>query len=140
VGGARYDRVASRIDHRGPLDEATRRALDAERPRLAEVDRLRNGAVRAALGEFTRFELPDRVHSLMAGASTTVDGFTCPGADGRRDPDLVWPDDRRWFVATDVEFRSLFVAGTTAFTAEIAQCAPTSANPADLDDTLPIED
>ena len=29
-----------------------------------------------------------------------------------RNPDLFWPDDRRWFIATDVDFWSLYIGGS----------------------------
>jgi hypothetical protein len=38
-----------------------------------------------------------------------------PDGDGWRNPDLFWPQDQGWFVATDVDFWSLYIGGSTGF-------------------------
>ena len=49
-----------------------------------------------------------------------------PGSTGSsRRPDLWWPDDRRWFVATDTDFWSLYVGGDEALIDELASSVPT---------------
>ena len=57
-----------------------------------------------------------------------------------RNPDLFWPDDRRWFVATDVDFWSVYVGGDDDLVAELAGAVPTECELVDLDRPLPIED
>ena len=47
-------------------------------------------------------------------------------ASGRwRNPDLFWPDGRRWFVATDVDFWSLYVGGDNDLIADLADSIAT---------------
>jgi hypothetical protein len=58
-----------------------------------------------------RLRLPDRTYLLVEGAVSAVSTLSYPGFEGWRNPDLFWPDDQRWFVATDVDFWSLYVAG-----------------------------
>jgi hypothetical protein len=63
-----------------------------------------------------------------------------PGAGDWRRPDLFRPDDRRWFVAGDVDVWSLYVAGDSAFTAEVRATAVTSCEVVTPSDGLVIED
>jgi hypothetical protein len=44
---------------------------------------------------------------LVTGAVSAVTDLRQPDSSDWRNPDLFWPDDRRWFVATDVDFWSL---------------------------------
>ena len=67
-------------------------------------------------------------------------GLRYPGDDGWRNPDLFWPNDRTWFATTDVDFWSLYVGGSKAFTSELATRSPTLCEFVDHDDRLPIED
>jgi hypothetical protein len=49
-----------------------------------------------------------------------------PGSLGEwRRPDLFWPDDRQWFVATDVDFWSLYIGGDHDFITALARNVPT---------------
>ena len=38
--------------------------------------------------------------------------------------DLFWPDDRRWFAATDVDFWSVYVGGAPDFIDQLASTGP----------------
>lgn len=73
----------------------------------------------------TVFELPDRSYYLMGGPAAAVDGLRYPGVDGWRNPDLIWPDDHRWFVATDVDFWSLYIGGDIDLVVELHKSVPT---------------
>ena len=57
-----------------------------------------------------------------------------------RNPDLYWPDDRRWFVATDVDFWSLYIGGDKDFIAELTTSVPTRTEIVSFDQHLEIED
>lgn len=72
-------------------------------------------AASAEIDLIPRFQLPDRTYLLLEGTVAAVDTLRYPGFDGWRNPDLFWPDDRQWFVATDVDFWSLYVAGDDDF-------------------------
>jgi hypothetical protein len=126
---------------RGPLDETTRAALEQERSRLRAEDERRNAAVRAALRQLPRFDLPDRTYYLLAGPVAAVTWLRDPGSssDWCR-PDLFWPDDRQWFVATDVDFWSLYVGGDDEFIAELARHVPTLAEIVTFEHHLEAED
>ena len=102
--------------------------------------------------------MPDWIHSLMQalampelGLSTVfvvsfLSATLLPlGSEAvvfgllKLNPDLFWPTDRSWFAATDVDFWSLYVGGSTAFTSELATYASTPCEFVDNDDHLPIE-
>lgn len=64
----------------------------------------------------TELVMPQRSYRLTAGAVESVVSLRHPGfGSSWRHPDLFWPLDRAWFVGTDVDFWSLYVAGTTRF-------------------------
>jgi hypothetical protein len=123
-----------------PLDDATRRARVEERSRLRAEDEHRDAAVRAALGQVPRFDLPNRTYYLLQGPVTAATQLRHPEPLGEwRNPDLFWPDDRRWFVATDVDFWSLYIGGDD-FITELASNVPTRTQIVTLDRQLEIED
>lgn len=69
-----------------------------------------------------RLELPTRRHLLFAGAlgdvaalaDGTASADVTPFRPGDRTPSLLWPDDRTWCVATEVDFDSTLVGGSRA--------------------------
>jgi len=101
---------------RDPEAEAAIRVEDDER----------NAATRAALGELPHFAVPHRTYYLLGGHVSAATALTWAGEPDRWfRPDLWWPDDRRWFVATDVDFWCVYVGGEAAFTADVARAVPT---------------
>jgi hypothetical protein len=139
--GHGFDTSTTHIARQGPLDDAAREALEQERARLRDEDERRNAAIRAALREVPRFELPHRVYYLLAGPVASATQLQDPGSlsDWRR-PDLFWPEDHRWFVATDVDFWSLYVGGDHDFIFELARSIPTASELVTLDHRLEPED
>jgi hypothetical protein len=126
---------------RGPPadeDERRRRAELRERDRNAALQR--NARIRPALAEVPQFALPDRTYYLFQGPLAALTGLRYPDDDGWKNPDLFWPDDRSWFAATDVDFWSLYVGGSTKFTSELSRRVNTPWESADRDHPLPIED
>lgn len=91
--------------------------------------------------EVPRFELPHRVYYLLEGPVAAATQLRDPGSlsDWRR-PDLFWPDDRRWFVATDVDFWSLYIERDHEIISELARRAPTQSEIVTLDHRLEPED
>lgn len=88
-----------------------------------------------------KFHLPNRTYYLLGGPASAVGGLRYPDSPTEwRNPDLCWPDDRRWFVATDVDVWSLYVGGDDGFIAELSDRVPTSTELVGLDRRLEIED
>jgi hypothetical protein len=139
--GHGFDTAATHVAWRGPLDDGTRRALEQERARLHDDDARRNGAIRAALAQVPRFDMLHRTYYLLDGPLAAVARLRDPGSPSEwRNPDLFWPDDRRWFVATDVDFWSLYVGGDSDFITELVEVVPTHTDLVTLDRPLEIED
>jgi hypothetical protein len=99
-----------------------------------------SAASAAALGRIPRVELPDRTYYLMQGPLTAIEGLRYPGEDGWRNPDLVWPTDHRWLIATDVDFWSLYVGGDDGFITALASALPTVSQRVELEGPLETED
>ena len=107
----------------------------AEHHRSAAQER--NARIGPALAEVPRFALPDRTYYLVQGSLSALVGLRYPDDDGWRNPDLFWPDDRSWFVATDVDFWSLYVGGSNEFTSELSHRVNTAWEFVDRDEPLP---
>ena len=104
--------------------------------------RIELGPLRSALELATvpRFALPDRTYYLMEGPVAAVVGMRDPVTGHWRNPDLFWPDDRRWFVATDVDFWSLDIRGSNDFIADLARSVATPTETVTLATPLEAED
>ena len=123
-----------------PADEAERQWREVQRERRRNADRERKATIGSALVSVPRFDLPDRAYYLTHGPLSAMTELRYPDDDGWRNPDLFWPNDRSWFAATDVDFWSLYVGGSRAFTTELASYASTPCEFVDNDEHLPIED
>lgn len=118
-----------------------RRALKAERARIREEDERRNAATRSALEQVPLVHRTHRSYHLVSGAVSAMTHMTEPGSPERwMRPDLTWPQDRRWFVATDVDFWSLYVGGEAEFVADLVARVSTPTERVDLDSPLESED
>jgi len=125
----------------GPLDHRTSRAIEQERSRRRDGDARRNAAVLAALHQVPRFRLPNRTYYLIEGPVAAATTLRNPGSLSEwQRPDLFWPNDRRWVVATDVDFWSLYIGGDGDFIAALASNVPTRTEIVTLDRRLEIED
>jgi hypothetical protein len=139
--GHGFDHVTTHSAWREPaLDDVTRQAREDERSRLRDEDERRNAAIRAALLQVPRFDLPNRTYYLLEGPVTAATQLRHPEPSREwRNPDLFWPDDRRWFVATDVDFWSLYIGGDDDFIAELSSNVPMRTEIVPLDRQLEIE-
>jgi hypothetical protein len=106
-------------------------------------------------------ELPwDRKHIVLSGPLSAVNQilydwsnslqftFTLQGSEGlppkqdpmellqREAPNLIWPEDRSWFVASEVDFDSTLVGGTAALVDGIRECATLEARRVKPTDSL----
>lgn len=89
-----------------------------------------------------QFVLPGRVYYLFTGPLhealrfgywATADWFL------PRSPNLFWPDDRRWCVASEIDFDSTLVAGTAALIGDIIHSDELEAYPVDPRDSLAFD-
>lgn len=116
-------------------------ALEVERAKMRKEDERRNSSTRAALEQVPRFDRTHRSYHLVGGAVSAMTEMTEPGSPERwMRPDLVWPQDRRWFVATDVDVWSLCVGGDAEFIDELIAGVSTRTERVDLGSHLEDED
>jgi len=77
------------------------------------------------------FGTPERRYFLMAGPLTAASTLT--DAAGGRSPSLWWPDDRAWFVSTEVDDLSTYVGGQTSMIDALVAASEIEAVPTTLD-------
>ncbi len=82
---------------------------------------------------------PQRAYRLTTGPIWAVTRLIGPSTSWRH-PDLFWPDDHAWFVATDVDFWSLYVAGPDRFVSRIEALVPTGVERVDAATPLVMEE
>jgi hypothetical protein len=94
----------------------------------------------AALHQVPRFDLPHRTYYLITGQVIDVEHIWEPIARHWFRPDLWWPEDRQWFVATDVDFWCNYVGGSRTMTEAVTSRLPGLCRPITLDEALRAED
>lgn len=70
-----------------------------------------------------------REYYLYSGALSDVEML-------RPRPGIWWPDDRAWFVATDVDLDSTYIGGSAALASSLLNCPPLEVLPAEPDDSI----
>ncbi len=94
-----------------------------------------------ALRTLPRFDRPHRSYYLLNGSVADVDRIATPTRP--RDwfrPDLWWPEDRQWFVGTDVDCWCNYVGGSHVMIEAITSRLPGLCHPATLNEPLRVED
>lgn len=139
--GHGFDNAEARLAWPDPaVDEAERQQREIARAQLRDDYRRRNAAISAGLRVIPLVDLPDRTYYLMEGPVGAVAGLRDPASGQWRNPDLFWPDDRRWFVATDVDFWSLYVGGDNDLVADLVASVTTPTEAVTLSYQLELED
>jgi hypothetical protein len=82
-----------------------------------------------------RVELPGRSYLLLAGPVTAA-GRIAPQSSFRQSPNLFWPADHTWCVATELDFDSTLLGGTTDLIETILDTSILDAWPIGPDDSL----
>lgn len=103
-----------------PADEAERIAREETRAAARRRGEERRHEIEVALRTVPRFARPHRDYYLVTGPVAAAPELRTPGRrqDWQR-PDLWWPEDRAWFVATDVDLSSLSVGAGPAMLDEL---------------------
>lgn len=74
---------------------------------------------------FPTFTLGYRTYYVLKATVDDLGGMQYPGFDGWRNPDLVWPSSRQWYIATDVDYWSLYVASDRQLLTALKDSLPT---------------
>lgn len=89
-----------------------------------------------------RLHHPGREYLLFTGpleAAANLGRWLTPDWFDAQSPNLFWPADRSWCVATEIDFDSTIVAGSTALVDSILANPDLEAWPIDTGDTLTID-
>ena len=85
--------------------------------------------------------MPGRDYLLFEGplASLAQFGYSIEWPDGRRffdhaSPNLWWPDDRAWCVATEIDLDSTYIGGSQALAADLLNDPRVEATPVRAED------
>lgn len=82
------------------------------------------------LSSVPRLELDIRSYYLLAGPVDAAAGISSPGRDSwPQMPDLWWPKDLAWFVATDTDLDWTVVGGSERLAADLLRRFPEQAQP-----------
>jgi len=86
-----------------------------------------------AIASAARADCPNRGYMLFAGP---LDGFFAFCGMPWEPPSVWWPQDRAWFVATDIDLDSTYIGGTSECIDAILADPGLEAFPANLDDPI----
>jgi hypothetical protein len=88
-----------------------------------------------------RVKLPGRDYLLLAGRlpTTTEIGWRDELDWLGRSPNLFWPADRSWCVATEIDFDSTLVAGSSELVGAIVDAPELDSWPVQPDNSLAID-
>jgi hypothetical protein len=88
-----------------------------------------------------RLRLPERDYIVFAGPldAAAEMGQRVDGAFFPQSPNLFWPDDRAWCVATEIDLDSTYIGGPAALVDELLNDPRIEALPADLADPVSID-
>ena len=79
------------------------------------------------LSQVPKLDLPNRRYFLLTGAVAAAALLERPDPSrsrGFQPPDLWWPEDRSWFVATDTDLPWSYVGADEGVCGELARCFP----------------
>jgi hypothetical protein len=137
--GHGFDKGSTRIASSTQLDEESSLLLAAERRMATMQDGQRNALIRVELEDLQQFHRPNRAYYLLGGPVKSATRLVFPGFNEWRNPDLFWPDDRAWFVATDVDFWSIYVAGSRLFLSALSSQMQTANEWVTMDSPLDVD-
>jgi len=77
------------------------------------------------LSQFAMLELPQRHYFLLTGTVAAASTFHSPWDQSTfHAPDLWWPQDAAWFVASDTDLSWLYIGGSVALTHALGAALP----------------
>lgn len=92
------------------------------------------GASSEDIQEAPAFRMPGRRYFLLQGSVDAITQTVCAPASGYQSASLWWPDDRAWFVATEVDLESTYLGGTEACIDAIVRHSNLEALPVEITD------
>lgn len=81
-----------------------------------------------------RLHLPSRSFALYRGPIASAAAFCRFG--GRQSPNLWWPEDRSWYVASEIDLNSTYVGGTASLIEELSHEVLFESLPVEIDERV----
>jgi hypothetical protein len=101
-----------------------------DRRRIRRSEEERSARVQEQLEAIPRFGLPGRDYFLLAGPVESAAQIE-PAVGRPHPPDLWWPEDRAWFIATDTDLSWSYLGGTAELVGEVVAAHPARTKPVD---------
>lgn len=80
------------------------------------------GCLSARIRSAPSFAIPNRQFHLFHGSIEAIKASFCEPPVHHQSANLWWPNDRAWYVTTEIDFMTTYVAGTPAAIAALMTC------------------
>ena len=91
------------------------------RDQVQSLDHLQSHTLPEGIMQAERFTLPNRGYLLMRGPLTDAKsiGWIFSESFHSQSPNIIWPQDRQWILATEIDFNVTLVGGSEALISSI---------------------
>ncbi len=108
------------------------------RTQVQSLDHLESLTLPEGIMKAERFKLPNREYLLMRGPLSEANkiGWTFSDLFQSQSPNLLWPRDRSWIMATEIDFNVTLIGGSESLVATILGAGSLSAERFKVTDTI----
>lgn len=117
---------------------STRRFRRRIRTQGQSLDHLESHTLPVGIMKSERFKLPNREYLLMRGPLSEAKriGWTFSDSFQSQSPNLLWPLDRGWILATEIDFNVTLIGGSESLVATILNSGSLTAERFKVADTI----
>lgn len=108
------------------------------RTQVQSLDHLESHTLPVGIMKSERFKLPNREYLLMRGPLSEARkiGWVFSESFQSQSPNLLWPSDRGWILATEIDFNVTLIGGSESLVAAILNAGSLSAERFKVTDTI----
>ena len=108
------------------------------RTQVQSLDHLESHTLPEGIMKAERFKLPNREYLLMRGPVFGANniGWTFSDSFQSQSPNLLWPRDRSWIMATEIDFSVTLIGGSESLVATILNAGSLTAERFKVTDTV----
>lgn len=108
------------------------------RTQVQSLDHLESHTLPEGIMKAERFKLPNREYLLMHGPISEANkiGWTFSDSFQSQSPNLLWPRDRSWIMATEIDFSVTLIGGSESLVATILNAGSLTAERFKVTDTI----
>ncbi len=108
------------------------------RTQVQSLDHLDSHTLPVGIMKSERFKLPNREYLLMRGPLSEAKkiGWTFSESFQSQSPNLLWPRDRGWILATEIDFNVTLIGGSESLVAAILDAGSLTAERFKVTDTI----